>query len=257
MSLDEARALIAGMSDDDRRAVLRVLRDEHRITIHPIEDDWKTTAEAILEAIHAAPDLTKRGIRGVLAEAIFRTVVVPKLSGWTAIDFEGDLPYDLLMEPGSGSGSFKVRDGDARYGPPIEPGNGPSSLKVQVKNQRRERGEPKTDTRMSRQCGFPVYVVETQRTRTGNRTGQDGEATATRPYRFGEFDLLAVCLQPSSGDWEDFIYCPAHMLLPRPADPDLLAVMQPIFTDGTRGWSRDFDQAAASVYAHAAASGAP
>lgn len=234
MSVEQARAVLASMNDAERRAVLRVLRDEYRIPVHPIEGEWKTSAEAILEAIHSAPDLTQRGIRGVLAEAIFRTVVVPKFAGWTAIDFEGDLPYDLLMEPDDGR----------------------SSLKVQVKNQRRERGEPKTDAKLSRQSGFPVYVVETQRTRTGKRTGQDGEAMATRPYRFGEFDLLAVCLQPSSGDWEDFIYCPAHMLLPRPTQPDLLAVMQPIFTDETRGWSRDFDQAAASVYAHAAASSA-
>ena len=231
MSLEDVRAMLARMDDEERRGVLRLLREDHKVSIHQIEADWKTTAEAILEAIHAAPDLTQRGIRGVLAEAIFRTVVVPRLAGWVAIDFEGDLPYDLLMDPANGD-------------PP---------LKVQVKNQRRERGEPKTDAKLSSQCGFPVYVAETQRTRTGKKAGQDGGEQATRPYRFGEFDILAVCLQPSSGEWEDFIYCPAHRLLPRPTDPALLAVMQPILTNETRGWTLDFGQAAAEVHADIAA----
>lgn len=226
MSLDEVRALLAHMDRTDLRSVLELLRREHKLVIHPIEEDWSTTAEAILEAIYAAPDLTQRGVRGVLAEAIFRTAVVPKIGGWKAIDFEGDLPYDLLMDPQDGR----------------EP------LKVQVKNQRREKGIPKIMTKLSTRPDSPVYAVETQRTRTGKRAGDDGQQTATRPYRFGEFDLLAVCLHPSSGNWEDFIYCPAHSLLARPAQPDLLAVMQPIYTDGTNGWTRDFNQAARATY---------
>lgn len=226
MSVEEVRALLARMDRDELRSVFELLRREHKIVIHPLEEDWSTTAEAILEAIHSAPDLTQRGVRGVLAEAIFRTTVVPKIGGWKAIDFEGDLPYDLLMDPQDGR----------------EP------LKVQVKNQRRERGVPKTNARLSRQAGSTVYVVETQRTRTGRRADADGQQTPTRPYRFGEFDLLAVCLHPSGGDWEDFIYCPAHLLLARPAQPDLLAVMQPIYTDDTHGWTRDFNEAARLTY---------
>lgn len=230
MSLDEVRELLARMDRTDLRSVLELLRREYKLEIHPIEKDWSTTAEAILEAIYAAPDLTQRGVRGVLAEAIFRTTVVPAIGGWKAIDFEGDLPYDVLMDP---------QDGRA-------------PLKVQVKNQRRERGAPKVMAKLARSPDSPVYAVETQRTRTGKRAGDDGQLAATRPYRFGEFDVLAVCLHPSSGNWEDFIYCPAHLLLARPAQPDLLAVMQPIYTDGTNGWTRDFDEAARAVYEHQA-----
>lgn len=227
MSLDEVRALLAGLNEEERRGVLQALRQDFGVVVHPLETVWNTTAEAILEAIHASPDLTQRGVRGILAEATFRTTVVPdQLAGWVSIPFAGDLPYDLLLDDGAGP------------------------VKVQVKNQRRERGEPKTDARQTRACGFPVYVVETQRTRNGQAEDGEGGTTATRPYRFGEFDVLAVCLQPSSGRWTDFIYCPDHLLLPRPDQPTLLKVMQPIYSDGSRGWTHDFNQAVAAARAN-------
>jgi hypothetical protein len=231
MSIDEVRALLERMNDEGRRAVFTMLREDFGISLHQLEKDWGIAAEKILEAIHAAPDLTQRGVRGVLAEAIFRSVVVPTLAGWRSIDIEGDFPYDLLLE----------RD------------NGEDPLKIQVKNQRKDKGEPKINVPLTKKRGFPVYLVETQRTRTGKRTGEDGQTTATRPYRFGEFDVVAVCMQPSCGDWEDFIYCPTHRLLPRPKHPELLHTMQPIFTDGTGGWTRSLDDAAEAVYEHRSA----
>jgi hypothetical protein len=224
MNLDDLRALFAGLTDQERANALAMLRYEFQIAIHPLEVAWNTTAEAILEAIHASPDLTQRGVRGVLAEAIFRTTVVPEqLVRWRSIPFAGDLPYDLLLDDGAGQ------------------------IKVQVKNQRRQQGEVKLDRRLTKAHGKPVYVVETQRTRNGETSGEDGTTVATRPYRFGEFDVIAVCLQPSTGSWTDFIYCPAHLLLPRPAEPNLLKVMQPVYSDGTHGWTYDFDQAASEV----------
>lgn len=229
MSIDEVQALLARMNDHERLAVLKFLRHEYHLPIHPIETDWKTTAEAILEAIYAAPDLTQRGVRGVLAEATFRTVVAPAMRGWASIDFVGDLPYDLLMESAAGR------------------------LRVQVKNQRRKLGAPLLYGKdLGRDFGSPVYVVETQRTRNGKRATKDGEAAATRPYHFGEFDLLAVCLQPSSGRWEDFIYCPAHRLRPRSRDPELLDVLQPIIPIAGYGWTHDFDEAARETFKHLA-----
>ncbi|MBW4093070.1 MAG: hypothetical protein HIU82_18510 [Proteobacteria bacterium] len=221
MSLDEARVLLRGLTNDQRESVLKILRQDYHIPIHEIETAWNTTAEAILEAIFEAPDLTQRGVRGVLAEATFRTVVVPqKLAGWHSIPFKGDLPYDLLLDDDSGP------------------------LKVQVKNQRREKGAHKVSTKLTQLSGSPVHVVETQRTRNGRSRHAGEEATATRPYRFGDFDILAVCLQPSSRDWADFIYCPCHRLVARPNAPQLLKVLQPIFTNETRGWTRNFDAAA-------------
>ncbi|WP_367344934.1 hypothetical protein [Stenotrophomonas bentonitica] len=230
MSVDQIRALLQRITPEERQEVLQVLRREHNVAIHPIEIDWRTSGESILEAIYAAPDLTQRGVRGVLAEAIFRTNVVPLIGKWKSIVFAGDLPYDVLMSSEDG-----------------EP-----ALRVQVKNQRREKGVPKVDAKLTKQLGLPIYVVETQRTRTGKRTDANGAETATRPYRFGEFDVLAVCLQPSSGNWEEFVYCPSHMLVPRSDNQELLAVMQPIYTEEVSGWTRDFAKAAAQARAHMA-----
>lgn len=227
MTVVEVRAMLARMGEADRREVLRMLRTEFGIPIHKIERDWGINAEAILEAIYAAPDLTRRGVRGVLAEAIFRTVVVPRLVGWRSIPFEGDQPYDLLLDGGHGK----------------------APLKVQVKNQRKEQGVPKIDARLSAATGVKIYIVETQRTRNGSRAAGETGTTATRPYRFDEFDVLAVCMQPSSKNWEDFIYCPTGRLLARPRDSSLLKVLQPIYSNETNGWTRDIDDAASDVYA--------
>lgn len=226
MNPGEEREFLAQLGEDQRRALLRSLRNDFGMVLHPLEASWNTTAEAILEAIHAAPDLTQRGVRGILSEATFRTTVVPQqLTRWRSIPFEGDLAYDLLLDDGAGE------------------------LRVQVKNQRRERGAPKVDPVLSRFVGYPVHVVETQRTRNGQSTGEDGERQATRPYRFGEFDILAVCLQPSTGNWTDFIYIPGQLLLARPDLPGLLKVMQPIYASGTNGWTTNFDTAAATARA--------
>lgn len=214
MTIDEVKALLAGMDRETLREVLRTIREDYQVTIHQLEDEWGTNAEAILEAIHSSPDLTQRGVRGVLAEATFRRVVVPTLGGWVDEPFQGDLPYDLMLT------MPKQR------------------VRVQVKQQRRSRGiclfhRASTEAR-------PVYVVETQRTRTGT---DKTTGNATRPYRKDEFDLIAVCLQASSGRWTDFIYCPSHRLDVRADNPALLAVMQPVYLDGSHGWTRDFNEA--------------
>ena len=38
-----------------------------------------------------------------------------------------------------------------------------------------------------------LYVVETQKTRAGT----DNDGADTRPYRFGDFDILAVNMEPA------------------------------------------------------------
>lgn len=130
----------------------------------------------------------------------------------------------------------------------MDPQDGKDFIRVQVKNQRKEKGIPKENSKLSKSYGFPVYVVETQKTRTGKKTDKDGNQIDTRPYSFFDFDILAVCLQPSSGVWEDFIYSPVRNLRPRAHNSSLLEVMQPIIPDGNHGWTRDFDEAAMAVY---------
>ena len=211
MTRQEIEALLEQATDEQRQGILTLLRTRYRLPIHPLEANWGTTAEAILQAIHEAPDLTQRGVRGVLAEAIFRTEVVPQqLPEWTNLPTHNDEAFDLLLERK-----------DAR-------------VKVQVKNQRKAKGVPEIWKKQE-----DVFVVETQRTRNGKRS--DGEDS--RPYRFGEFDVLAVCLQPSSGNWTDFIFCAQRRLLSRPKNRSLLAVKQPVYIGGENGWTWSFEQA--------------
>ncbi|MFZ5558986.1 MAG: hypothetical protein ACOZDY_20105 [Pseudomonadota bacterium] len=179
--------LLAECTLEVRRAVFARLRDE--FPLHPLESQLNTTAEMILEAIARSGDLTLRGVRGVIAEAAFIEYVVrpAEAAGWRDVTESGDFPYDFKLEDAGGP------------------------VRIQVKMQRLERGAPKL---WKKGHGFPegpVYVVETQRT----RGGRNPDGTATRPYRFGEFDVLAVSLHPSTNDWSAFRYTVADWLVPR------------------------------------------
>ena len=91
-------------------------------------------------------------------------------------------------------------------------------------------------TEATKRLGFSedVFVVETQRTRGGERGGQK-----TRPYRFADFDLLAVSLSPATGDWTEFRYTVARWLIPDPVDGALICKYQPIPPAPNADWSND------------------
>jgi hypothetical protein len=199
---DEVIQLLEACSEQERLEVFQYLRKT--IPIHALEEKLNTQAEVILEAIDRASDLTLRGIRGIIAEAAFLVEVLGKLESWKDVTPPGDAAYDFLIEDLIGRVSF------------------------QVKMQRSEGGKPKMQN--------GKYVVETQRTRTGKR-GKAG--VATRPYRFGEFDIIAVSMHPSTNDWNMFMYSVGSWLLPRPADPRLLKVLQPIPQEPNEDWTDD------------------
>jgi len=211
---DEIVGLIESTNQDEQRLLLNYLRQ--RVVLHPLELEWSTTAEAILTAIARSSDLTQRGIRGILAEATFEEAVLPLLrtSGWTPVKVFGDQPYDFLLE----RAAMRIR--------------------IQVKLQRRERGVPKeyaARLRSAMNCPpGPLYVVEVQKTRSGRRGGQK-----TRPYHFGDFDILAVNLHPSTGNWARFAYTVGGWLLPRPEEQDLIEVLQPVRTETDDYWTND------------------
>ena len=50
----------------------------------------------------------------------------------------------------------------------------------------------------------------------------------TRPYQFGDFDIIAVNMQPSTGDWTCFMYTVGSWLMPRAGDKKLVEIMQPV-----------------------------
>lgn len=148
-NLAAIRAALAAATPESRKQVLELLREE--FPIHALEKQWNVRAEIILEAIARAPDLTKRGIRGVIAEASFNQYVVnPRIAkGWKDETPEGDIPFD-----------FNLVD---KAGP----------VRVQVKMQRLERRVPKRWKSLQ-----DYFVVETQKT----RSGRDSSGEDTRPY---------------------------------------------------------------------------
>jgi hypothetical protein len=210
--VEEVKALLAQCSAEDRLSVFRYLRQE--FNIHPLEDKLHTKAEVILEAFGRANDLTLRGIRGIIAEAAFSIDVVGALDGWKDVTVPGDHAYDCLLE-------------DAR-----------GQVKVQVKMQRLRDHRPMHANEGYRFLPEHLFVAETQRTRGG--TNRKGEKT--RPYHFGEFDVLAVSLHPSTHNWSDFVYTVANWLIPDPKHRNWMLKFQPVSASENEDWTRDFSK---------------
>lgn len=212
---EQVRQMLAALTPEQRYQVFRLLRRE--FPIHPIERKLDTEAEIILEAIDRASDLTLRGIRGVIAEAAFATDVVGRLDGWQDVTPAGDAPYDFLLRDSHGE------------------------VRVQVKLQRQRAHRPMLSDQTPRWAGLPpgMFVVETQRTRGGTTAGGED----TRPYRFGEFDLLAVSLHPSTRNWSSFVYTVADWLVPHPENAKWIQKYQAVPSQADVHWTDDFLQA--------------
>lgn len=225
-SLGAIKKLIHACSPEERSALKLHLRE---LLPHPLEREWGIDADTILTAIRRSSDLTKRGVRGIIAEAIFENEVVPRLStsGWDTIPVTGDHSYDAQFKKGS------------------------LSARIQVKLQRLEKGIPKLYYPKHYKQGS-LYVVEVQKTRSGEKTtketlrGTRTELAAitavtikTRPYRFGDFDILAVNMHPSSGNWRSFRYTLSSWLLPRANDESLIEIFQPVAATPNDVWTDD------------------
>lgn len=212
MAVDPAsqvRQILAACDDRQRDEIIRLLRSEYRT--HRIEHDWNTSAEIVLEAIARSGPLTQRMFKGILAEAAFKVEVLDKLVGWREVTPPGTHAYD-----------FAIQAGDVK-------------VTVQTKLQRKHAGKPfmyRIPGRRGAATAF--YVVETQKSRKGaDRTS--GEST--RPYRFGEFDILAVSMEPATGDWAQFRFTLGNWLIPRPGEPNLIAIYQPVSLEPNEDWT--------------------
>jgi hypothetical protein len=207
--MDNLENFIKSLTEDEKRYVVKRLRKE--LGVHPLESAWNIDADTILNAIDRSSDLTKRGIRGILAEASLGSYILENLNHWRDITPPGDKPYDYLIEDSQGT------------------------VRVQVKNQRSEKSKPKLG---GKKYGDNMFIVETQKTRSGQ--SKDG---TTRPYRFDEFDVLAVCLYPSTGDWTKFVYTVSNWLLPRDDNPKWIQVYQPVPFVPNDVWADDLETA--------------
>lgn len=171
--------------------------------MHALEEKLGVSGDIIMDAIHCAPDLTQRGLRGIIAEHQFKKLVLEKLPS----------PWFLAKTPDSAV-DFALSDG-----------HGGHYLTIQCKMQTLRAGKPHCDK-------FGRPMVETQKTRMRGR-GKD----KTRLYHYGDFDILAVSLWPSTGNWGDFVYARAGDLTHATRKPHSLAAWQTI-TAGTE-WLRD------------------
>lgn len=209
--IEQIMDLLNLCSPAQRLEIFRRLRAE--FPIHPLEVELNISAEIVLEAIHRAGGLTLRMIRGVIAEAAFAIEVVERLVGWRNVKPPGDLPYDFQLDDGQGV------------------------VRVQVKLQRSLAHRPMWAQEAYRFLPANMYVVETQKTRKGShkKTG-----SSTRPYRFGEFDLLAVAMYPSTQRWDIFMYTVTEWLLPGRTESSELLKFQPVATVPDNDWTDDF-----------------
>ncbi|HKB05137.1 MAG TPA: hypothetical protein VKD90_23130 [Gemmataceae bacterium] len=209
---EQILALLPRCDPGQRRELFQLLRAD--VPLHPLEAEWHTRAEVFLEAIRLSSDLTRRMLRGILAEAAFRVEIVNRLPGWQAGPLTGSPAYDFLLSD---------QGGDVR---------------VQVKLQRSKGGKPLDAHEGRRSLPAGMYLVETQKTRKGSRNKQE-----TRPYRFGEFDLLAAAMYPATQQWDKFMYTVARWLIPDPTDRTLIFKYQPVSHQPDADWTDSFETA--------------
>ncbi|EOY2410899.1 hypothetical protein ACP1PL_004301, partial [Yersinia enterocolitica] len=67
-------ALLNSLTPEEQHMLFKQLRG--RIPIHHLEQQWNISAEFILEAIARSQDITKRGVRGIIAELCFDTFII-------------------------------------------------------------------------------------------------------------------------------------------------------------------------------------
>ncbi|HXF14915.1 MAG TPA: hypothetical protein VN517_17300 [Terriglobales bacterium] len=209
--LDQIRKLLEACTYEEQVSILDYL--QARTPQHPLEREWGVGGEVILSAISRSSDLTKRGVRGIIAEAIFERSVLASLKGWESVSFVDDRPYDFMIRQS-------------------QPGH--KELRIQLKLQRMKKQQPMHAQEANRHYPKDMYVVEVQKTRGGIdlQTNED-----TRPYRFGEFDILAVNMHPSTRDWNRFFFTVSDWLIPRHANPGLIEIFQPVSPTSNDVWT--------------------
>jgi hypothetical protein len=213
--IDRLRGQIDECTDAERKILYDCLKG--KLPPHPLEQEWGVSAEIILSAISRSSDLTKRGVRGIIAEAVFERETLVFLKGWEAVRFMDDRPYDFLIR----STADNTRE-----------------ARIQVKLQRMKTQRAMLASEANRHYPQGMYVVEVQKTRGGIDLQTNAD---TRPYRFGEFDILAVNMHPSTKDWRKFLFTLSRWLLPRTVDVGLVEIFQPVAPSPNNVWTDNLE----------------
>jgi hypothetical protein len=205
--------ILATLTNDEQTELYRELRVAHGT--HPMEAVLNLTSDEVLSAIQKMKlqaGMPWRMLRGSLADLLFEMRVLPTLTGWVDVPFDGDLPYDYKLRNPSGE-----------------------EVTLQIKLQRSGKNLPSV---FNKKTGRNMFSVETQRTRGGTVDG-----VKTRPYRFGAFNILAVCMYPSTGRWDTYMYTVEKWLLPHATETNALATFQPVAQRPNSDWTDSLEQA--------------
>lgn len=226
--LKRVETIVAECSPEERWALFQNLRATHQI--HVLEEEFDAPAEIILEAIYRAPELTRRMLKGVIADAAFARYAATTLAegGWRDVTPPGNFAFDCLLADVIGQ------------------------VSVQVKLQRSEKGVPLITTGSNYGLAAGMFMVEVQRTRDGTKRIKKDSGKSptldtkapkvkTRPYRYGDFDVLAVALYPSTKNWHSFRYTVGHWLLPGKT-PEEIHEYQPVAREPNEEWTDNFDE---------------
>ena len=211
--LESIYELLQRLSKEEKRLIYAKLKVE--VNPHALEAAWNIDAETLMEAVNRSAPITQRNLKGIVAEASFKTNVLDLLDGWEDVTPPGAHSYDYLIQDAS------------------------SQVSVQVKLQRRsEVTDSPIETDGVKTFGYKFeagyYIVEPQKTRT---------QLPERLYRFDEFDILAVSLYPATNDWARFHYSLARWLLPHKKYGDRMNQYQPVAKKSNELWTDSLETA--------------
>lgn len=166
--------------------------------------------EILLDALNFANEFTFRNLRGLISEYYLRQRLIK--NGFVLLPTEQNDPFDFKIEKNN-----KI-------------------FTIQLKLQRQSAGQPIFTQDISKKLPAGFYVSEIQRC----RNGFDRKGFSTRPYKFTDFDILAVCLEPVTKDWHDFTFCLTSNLLADPKHPSNIFKYQAI--ELNQCWNREIEE---------------
>jgi hypothetical protein len=183
-------------------------------------DEWKSHAQTILGAIRGSHP-TKRGVNGAIAAAFFENCALPAIEqhGWARAT------ATQTNDPSS----------------PVIEKNG-RAVHVLIAILQFEAGKPRRQ--LSSAGREDQYVVQVQKKLSRvpvlhiePRDNGPRASVFPRAYSFGDFDVLAVNMQPVTRRWTDFRYTLAAWLAPFEKDTSLIAPAQSVSLESSGIWT--------------------
>jgi hypothetical protein len=202
--LAQIRGLLEQCSQEQLREIYHFLHGKLRF--YDAANELNASADLVFEALSLMNSFQIRNFRGMLAEAAFKLFVLDTSPDLKSLPVSENAPYDFLIDDGRGP------------------------IRIQVKLQRRHGQRAMIGSDAPNYMGYDpeMFIVETWKTRSGDRY-----------YPFGDFDIVAVCMHPSTGDWSSFMIVPAACLIPNEKDPTKLMHLQPVPPSPDDCWVTD------------------